>query len=228
MQTQEPRPCSPNPQLDIMYLGDTTIYSPTSESTHLSVKGGKVVELADGTLVMPEFALSFSGHSQGPRFGAPMHSYDLASALAWAQGGLEIAEAVPHPFVSTPAGLANAGISMVRGHYGDAGWSALTAVPILGTIGKVGKLAFGQAAKLERHHLLPIQFKKAFERVGLDIEQFTVDLSKAKHRLKPDGLHTGANNWNQQWKDFFKDRPDRTQAKILGQLERMKSHYGLK
>ncbi|MBX3329345.1 MAG: DUF2380 domain-containing protein [Nitrospira sp.] len=92
----------------------------------------------------------------------------------------------------------------------------------------IGAIKIGSKTAIERHHLLPIQFKKQFERAGLDIEQFTVDLSKAEHRLKPDGLHTGANNWNQQWKDFFKDRPDRTQAEILGQLERMKSHHGLK
>jgi RHS repeat-associated protein len=73
--------------------------------------------------------LSFSG------FDSPGSAWDLV------QHGLGIAEVVPSPFISTPAGLFNAGISIVRGHYGDAGWSALTAVPILGTIGKYGRVS---------------------------------------------------------------------------------------
>lgn len=124
-------------RVESIYLRDTSTYSTPSGSTHLSVKGNHVIERADGTLVMPEFTISFSGGSHGPLFDVRMYSYDLSSAMDWAQQGLGMAEAVPHPFVSTPAGLANAGISMARGHYGEAGLSALTAVPILGMAGKV-------------------------------------------------------------------------------------------
>ena len=96
---------------------------------------------SDDVLMVPEV------HVTGVR---PMPSVPL-SGWDWAQQGLGLAEAVPYPFVSTPAGLLNAGISTMRGHYGEAGWSALAAVPFVGTIGKYGR---GTDAVLE--HLTSI------------------------------------------------------------------------
>jgi RHS repeat-associated protein len=99
----EPTPSAgwTNPQLDIIYLGDTTSYYPDSGSTRLSVKGQHVSDRADGTLVMPEFSLSFSGGSRVPHFDVGMHYYDQPSTMDWAQQGLGIAENLPHSFVTT-------------------------------------------------------------------------------------------------------------------------------
>ncbi len=57
------------------------------------------------------------------------------------QTGLDVASFIP--VLNTPAGLANAGISAFRGHYGEAGLYALTALPVLGTIGKASHSAEG-------------------------------------------------------------------------------------
>ena len=86
----------------------------------------------------------------------------------------------------------------------------------------------GKSGIIEQHHLLPQQFKKQFEKAGLDIEDYKIPLDKADHRLKPDGLHTGENNWNKQWSDFFRDNPDATKPEILNQLDKMQKTSGLK
>ncbi|WP_340140014.1 DUF2380 domain-containing protein [Desulfofarcimen acetoxidans] len=86
----------------------------------------------------------------------------------------------------------------------------------------------GRTGIIEQHHLLPQQFKKQFEKAGLDIEKYKIPLDKADHRLKPDGLHTGTNNWNKQWDDFFKQYPEARQDQILNQLDKMMKASGLK
>ncbi len=47
------------------------------------------------------------------------------------------------------------------------------------------------------------------------------------HRLKPNGLHTGADNWNKQWRQFFEAHPQSQAEEILGQLEGMMKKFGL-
>jgi len=81
---------------------------------------------------------------------------------------------------------------------------------------------------MEEHHLLPRQFKRFFEEAGLDIEDYKILLDKADHRLKPSGLHTGENNWNKQWKDFFRQNLNATKEEILNQLDKMMKAFGLK
>ncbi len=57
-----------------------------------------------------------------------------------------------------------------------------------------------------------------------------IDIEKGAHRLKPDGLHTGPEAWNQQWDDFFKQYPsgtDPTQKEILDHLGKMRKDFGL-
>ena len=90
-----------------------------------------------------------------------------------------------------------------------------------------GARFLGLASRIERHHQLPRAFRKQFERAGLDIEQFKVDLPSGTHRLKPGGLHTGPNNWNRQWKEFFEQNESPTRHQILDQLDRMRTNFGL-
>ncbi|MDI3467381.1 MAG: hypothetical protein OJF50_006202 [Nitrospira sp.] len=72
----------------------------------------------------------------------PMAS-DPFAGWDWAQRGLSMAEVVPHPFVSTPAGLANAGISAFRGDYWGIGEHAIAAIPGGTILGMVTKYARG-------------------------------------------------------------------------------------
>ena len=86
----------------------------------------------------------------------------------------------------------------------------------------------GKTGIIHQHHQLPQQFKKQFDKVGLDIENYKIPLDKADHILKPDGLHTGKNSWNIQWGNFFKDYPNATKPEILEQLSKMQETFGLK
>jgi len=83
---------------------------------------------------------------------------------------------------------------------------------------------------IETHHLLPKEFKHLFAKpkVGLDIEKFKIQMSKAGHRLKPRGLHTGPDNWNKIWGDFFNKYKNPTRKQVLNQLEYMKGRFGIK
>ena len=86
---------------------------------------------------------------------------------------------------------------------------------------KAGKYGGKVVQAIEKHHQLPQQFIKQFEKVGLDIEEYAIDLGKAAHRLKPNGLHTGTENWNKQWKQFFDKTPDYSKQDVLDQLQKM-------
>ena len=88
--------------------------------------------------------------------------------------------------------------------------------------------------KFDTHHLLPREFKEDFQRAGLDIEEFTMPLSKERHRLKKGpGIHTNAGgNWNREWREFFRElevkkKPITAEA-ILRKLREMVEKFGLK
>ncbi len=80
------------------------------------------------------------------------------------------------------------------------------------------------------HHLLPQakRFKKYFKKAGLDIEDFKIPLDKAKHRLKPNGVHTKqGGNWNKQWDNFFEKFPEASKEQILEQMSNMRQALGI-
>ena len=86
----------------------------------------------------------------------------------------------------------------------------------------------GSTGVTEQHHQLPRQYEEQFKNAGLEIEDYVIQIDKADHRLKPDGLHTGQENWNKQWGDFFRANPNANQADILNQLDIMQATFGLK
>ncbi len=83
---------------------------------------------------------------------------------------------------------------------------------------------------IERHHLLPRQFRSYFKPAGLNIEspEFIVELPRDIHRLKPHGLHTGPDNWNRLWKNFITDNPVPNPDRILQHLDWMMGRFGLR
>ena len=81
----------------------------------------------------------------------------------------------------------------------------------------------------EMHHLLPQAkgLKEFFTRAGLDIEKFKIPLDTATHRLKPNGVHTGTENWNKIWNEFIEANPNATKQEILDQLAKMRQEFGI-
>ncbi len=80
---------------------------------------------------------------------------------------------------------------------------------------------------IERHHNLPKDFKKQFERAGLNIEDFVEEMPRWRHRLKPNGVHTGPNNWNKLWREFFNEVLNPSREQILDALDRFRALHGL-
>ncbi len=86
---------------------------------------------------------------------------------------------------------------------------------------KAAAYAARKAEEDEVHHLLPRQFAAVFKKVGLNIEDYTINLDKATHRLKPDGIHAGprAESWNGVWDAFIKEAKGKlTKEDVLAQL----------
>ena len=81
----------------------------------------------------------------------------------------------------------------------------------------------------ELHHLLPQarEFAQFFKRAGLNIEDYKIPLDQAIHRLKPNGVHTGPENWNKIWREFMQNNPNASKEEILKQLEWMRSKFGI-
>jgi hypothetical protein len=105
-------------------------------------------------------------------------------------------------------------------------------------VGKKGALAYELAsddavaarATKHMHHLLPQakRFQQYFKRAGLDIEDFKIPLDKARHTLKPDGIHTNSGgNWNKVWDGFFQANPNATRQEILDQMAAMRQNFGI-
>lgn len=63
------------------------------------------------------------------------------------------------------------------------------------------------------HHIFPQQFRELFQKMGIDIDKFTVSVPQNTTHLK--GIHGNGFNqmpgsWNKQWSQFFKDNPGAT------------------
>ena len=103
---------------------------------------------------------------------------------------------------------------------------------LLGNARKCEKAAkAAESVADEVHHLLP-QSKRLrgfFERAGLNIEDYTIPMNKATHRLLPNGIHTGPSqeSWNGVWERFFEEHRRATKDEILDQLARMRKHFGI-
>jgi hypothetical protein len=72
---------------------------------------------------------------------------------------------------------------------------------------------------LEPHHNLPLELKQYFDDAGLDVEDYVTYVPKAQHRLKEgNGLHTGTDSWNKQWRILRMEHPVPKLDEIHSQL----------
>ena len=108
----------------------------------------------------------------------------------------------------------------------DAMIAAVTGAAVEG-LGSLGDDIGRGLGAFERHHQLPRQFRRQFERAGLNIVDYVIDLERSRHRLKPNGLHTGTDNWNKQWRDFFDEHKNPRPEEILEYLDQLRREFGL-
>jgi len=83
----------------------------------------------------------------------------------------------------------------------------------------------GPGSTLENHHNLPNEFKDYFRYWGIEPEDYKMFVEKSEHRLKPDGLHTGPDDWNTQFRDFVHEykspKPEEILAHLSGTMKRI-------
>jgi len=86
-----------------------------------------------------------------------------------------------------------------------------------------------QLNNTEIHHGLPRQFSRFFSDKGLDIEDYTMEVSAGVHRLGPDALHRGQGeeNWNGAWRQWISQNPNASKEEIIEQLNNMKVEFGV-
>ena len=103
---------------------------------------------------------------------------------------------------------------------------------------EIARIKVGRGlSELEPHHNFPRQFAPNFRACGIEPEDYLTFLQRPFHRLRPDGLHTGPNNWNAQWGQFLKEHPKAEPDKLFEQLhnmwkpipwlERRTQHFGI-
>jgi RHS repeat-associated protein len=99
----------------------------------------------------------------------------------------------------------------------------------LSNVKKVPEVKIVTEEASELHHLLPQakEFREFFRRAGLNVEDYKIPLGKSAHRLKPNGVHTGADNWNKVWRDFMRENHNASRGEILKQLEGMRTKFGI-
>ncbi|MFT3917514.1 MAG: RHS repeat-associated core domain-containing protein [Anaeromyxobacteraceae bacterium] len=81
--------------------------------------------------------------------------------------------------------------------------------------------------KPQEHHLLPREFRRDFQRLGIDIEKYKIRLPTSLHNKKGVGIHNGPDSWNVVWREFFRARPNATRVEVLVQLTKMMREFGL-
>lgn len=86
---------------------------------------------------------------------------------------------------------------------------------------QIKTLKKGKDTKLEDHHNFPTKFEQDFLDAGIDPEQHKMYVEEYEHRRKPDGLHTGDDNWNALWKRYIRDHDNLTREDFLAQLSSM-------
>ncbi|MFN0073272.1 MAG: DUF2380 domain-containing protein [Chloroflexota bacterium] len=87
----------------------------------------------------------------------------------------------------------------------------------------------GSFDPLEEHHLFPQaqRFQAHWKRLGIDWDNpaYKIKISRSKHRLKPDGVHTGEANWNSRWDDFFAENPNATIDEVFAFLDQLMREF---
>jgi len=88
---------------------------------------------------------------------------------------------------------------------------------------EVDWLRYERGRGLEPHHNLVQEFANRFRECGLEPEEYVTYLPRDVHRFLPDGVHTGPNNWNSQWRRYFKEQGSKklSSEDLLEQLVEM-------
>ena len=90
-----------------------------------------------------------------------------------------------------------------------------------------------EAPKTVRHHIFnkfrgkspaSQKYRDFFQRHGIDVDDFTVEIPEAMHR---EWVHRAGHNWTTRWKRWIDANPNATSKDVYQQAGRMMDEYGL-
>jgi hypothetical protein len=66
-----------------------------------------------------------------------------------------------------------------------------------------------------------------FAEAGIkNVDDYLIPLTQRQHNsIMGKGVHTGPNNWNKQWGQFFKGTEEPSRDDVLRQLEKMRKEF---
>ncbi|MCC7047622.1 MAG: DUF2380 domain-containing protein [Alphaproteobacteria bacterium] len=80
--------------------------------------------------------------------------------------------------------------------------------------------------RLELHHHLPRQYwSRLPQEVDPNSAEYTAWILRELHRLKPQGMHSGSDNWNKVWGDYLAKDYAKTKRTMDKQLDTMIRDY---
>lgn len=80
----------------------------------------------------------------------------------------------------------------------------------------------------EYHHIFPRQFSEQFAQKGINVDDFTIALTKKDHRGMGTGLQYVPNNWNSEWNLWLLANPNFTQKEAAEKAQSMLREAGCK
>jgi hypothetical protein len=91
------------------------------------------------------------------------------------------------------------------------------------------------APRFHRHHIFPQKHRKWFERLGIDIDQFTVKISQGLHQR---GVHGRGGfvgpagtvmpgKWTEKWDEFIENNPNASASDVYRFGGKLMDEYGL-
>lgn len=79
---------------------------------------------------------------------------------------------------------------------------------------------------VEYHHIFPQQYRNQFAAKGINVDDFTIALTKKDHRGMGTGLQYVPKNWNEEWGNWLQQNPNFTQKMASKKAQQMLQEAG--
>ena len=86
----------------------------------------------------------------------------------------------------------------------------------------------GDDGYVEYHHIFPRQYAEVFQEKGINVDDFTVALTKKDHRGKDVGIQYNPNNWNAEWEEFLTANPEASPQECYDKAQEMLQEAGFR
>lgn len=82
-------------------------------------------------------------------------------------------------------------------------------------------------AQAELHHIFPQEMRQQFADKGINVDDFTIRITKKDHRLEG-GIQYNPANWNKEMAEYCSQNPNATEKDLYGKAQKMLQNAGFK